>query len=150
MSAAALAGRPATRRAGGAAARYAKLGRLQHPHCPLRRRLAAGGGPSGQQPAATPALYLGAGFAAGGLGSVVGLGGGFVIVPILTGVAKFTQHQAHGTSLACVASTSVSGAATYWMDGEVNLAAAALMAAGASVTAGACGHMPPMRLIYVR
>jgi uncharacterized membrane protein YfcA len=86
-------------------------------------------------PVENSALYFGAGAGGGGLGSLVGLGGGFVIVPVLTGFAKFSQHQAHGTSLACVASCSIAGASAYGMDGALNLPAAAIMAAGASLTA---------------
>lgn len=37
------------------------------------------------------------GVAAGVFGSLVGMGGAFVMIPAMTGVLKFSQHQAHGT-----------------------------------------------------
>lgn len=37
------------------------------------------------------------GVAAGMFGSLVGMGGAFVMIPAMTGVLKFSQHQAHGT-----------------------------------------------------
>lgn len=46
---------------------------------------------------------------AGAFGSWVGLGGGFVSLPILTLVLRLTQHQAHGTSLCAVATTGFAG-----------------------------------------
>lgn len=36
------------------------------------------------------------GVGAGVFGSLVGLGGAFVMIPALTGVLKASQHQAHG------------------------------------------------------
>lgn len=48
---------------------------------------------------------FGIGFTMGASGGMVGIGGGVIAVPLLTGVLKFTQHQAHGTSLAAVSST---------------------------------------------
>ena len=38
------------------------------------------------------------GVAAGVFGSLVGMGGAFVMIPAMTGVLKFSQHQAHGPS----------------------------------------------------
>lgn len=36
------------------------------------------------------------GVVAGVFGSLVGMGGAFVLIPALTGLLKFSQHQAHG------------------------------------------------------
>ena len=47
---------------------------------------------------------------AGAFGSWVGLGGGFVSLPILTMALRLTQHQAHGTSLTAVTATGLAGA----------------------------------------
>ena len=55
------------------------------------------------------AAAAGIGACAGFAGSLVGLGGGFVAVPMMTNVLKLTQHQAHGTSLAVVAATGTAG-----------------------------------------
>lgn len=38
------------------------------------------------------------GVVAGVFGSLVGMGGAFVMIPAMTGVLKFSQHQAHGPS----------------------------------------------------
>ena len=82
------------------------------------------------------ALCLAAGAGAGFCGSLVGLGGGFVIIPALTGLVRFTQHQAHGTSLVAVVATSATAAATYMSEGAVDVPAAAAMAAAGMLTAG--------------
>ena len=41
-----------------------------------------------------------AGFAAGLAGGLFGVGGGLVLIPLMTAFFGLTQHQAHGTSLA--------------------------------------------------
>lgn len=53
------------------------------------------------------------GLAAGVAGGLLGVGGGLVLVPILTGRFKLTQHQAHGTSLAVVGATALSSLIVY-------------------------------------
>ena len=53
------------------------------------------------------------GFFAGALGSLVGLGGAFVIIPYLAGPLKLTQHLAHGTSMASVAAASFGACVNY-------------------------------------
>ena len=42
-------------------------------------------------------------------GSLVGLGGGFVLIPLLTKFGRFSQHMASGTSLAVVVATGLAG-----------------------------------------
>lgn len=69
------------------------------------------------------------GCGAGGLGSLVGMGGGFVMVPAMTAVLKLTQHQAHGTSLAAVTTCGMSGAFSYMQAGHVDWVAAASISA---------------------
>uniref|UniRef100_A0A7S1VQG5 Membrane transporter protein n=1 Tax=Grammatophora oceanica TaxID=210454 RepID=A0A7S1VQG5_9STRA len=56
---------------------------------------------------------FGIGTVAGTLGALAGMGGGFVMVPLMTGVLRITQHQAHGTSLFAVAATGIAGALGY-------------------------------------
>jgi uncharacterized protein len=57
---------------------------------------------------------------AGLLGSLAGMGGGFVMIPLMTSQYVFspqqplTQHQAHGTSLFAVAATGLAGAVSYY------------------------------------
>ena len=52
---------------------------------------------------------------AGMLGSLAGMGGGFVMIPMMTAYRglRLTQHQAHGTSLFAVGSTGLFGALAY-------------------------------------
>jgi hypothetical protein len=71
-----------------------------------------GGGDTGGSSTAVKHLPLKAfatGALAGAFGSWVGLGGGFVSLPILTMVLRLTQHQAHGTSLCAVTATGFAG-----------------------------------------
>lgn len=70
---------------------------------------------------------------AGTMGSLAGMGGGFVMIPLLTGVCKLSQHQAHGTSLAAVMATGIAGALSY--QDEVDYEAAAAIAMTAMITA---------------
>src|SRR5512143_535172 len=53
------------------------------------------------------------GFFAGGLGALLGIGGGLIIIPILTLYFGVPIHQAIGTSLVCVIATSSGAAARY-------------------------------------
>jgi uncharacterized membrane protein YfcA len=71
---------------------------------------------------------------AGVLGSLAGMGGGFVMIPLMTSsLLRLTQHQAHGTSLFAVAATGVAGALGY--SGQVDLEAATAVAVCGMVTA---------------
>ncbi len=63
----------------------------------------------------------GAAFAAGFLGSLTGLGGGVVIVPLLTIVFGADIHYAIGTSMVSVIATSSGAAAAYVKEGFTNL-----------------------------
>lgn len=53
------------------------------------------------------------GLATGAYGTLVGLGGGFVVVPLLLLVYHFTPQQAAGTSLALVFFNALSGTVAY-------------------------------------
>src|SRR5262249_59711865 len=68
-----------------------------------------------------------AGFLGGLAGGLFGVGGGIVLVPVLTGFFGLTQHQAHGTSLAAVGATAISGALVYALAGHVAWLPAAVM-----------------------
>jgi uncharacterized membrane protein YfcA len=76
-----------------------------------------------------------AGFAAGLAGGLFGVGGGIIMVPVLTAFFGLTQHQAHGTSLAAVAATAVAGIVVYGLAGHVEWLPAALMAVSGALTA---------------
>ena len=71
---------------------------------------------------AETAVLIGAGsFAAGFLGALTGLGGGIVIVPLLTVVFGVDVHYAVGVSLVSVVATSSGAAAAYVKEGYTNL-----------------------------
>lgn len=75
------------------------------------------------------------GLIAGIFGGLVGVGGGIIMIPLMVGIQKLTQHQAHGTSLVAIVFTGIAGAATYFMNGAVDFAASGLLAATAIITA---------------
>jgi uncharacterized protein len=75
------------------------------------------------------------GILGGFFGGLIGLGGGVVMIPLMTGVARLTQHQAHGTSLAAIIFTALMGSATYYYHNAVDWKAALMLAASATVTA---------------
>jgi uncharacterized membrane protein YfcA len=57
---------------------------------------------------------LAIGTLAGALGSLAGMGGGFVMIPLMTSrLLRLSQHQAHGTSLFAVGATGIAGAVSY-------------------------------------
>ncbi len=72
-----------------------------------------------------------AGFAASVFGSMVGLGGGFIVVPILRLFLNLPPAEAAGTSLALVITNSGSGALTYLLQRRVHLRTGWLLGAGA-------------------
>ncbi len=75
------------------------------------------------------------GLISGAFGGLVGLGGGVVMIPLMVRFFGFNQHQAHGTSLAALVFTGITGAVTYALKGNVDPMAAALLAATAMLTA---------------
>ncbi len=75
--------------------------------------------------------YLILGLLAGALSGLVGLGGGFIIVPALVFIFGFSQHQAQGTTLALlVPPIGILAAWTYYRQGFVDVKVAAFIAAG--------------------
>lgn len=76
------------------------------------------------------------GIFAGVLSGMFGIGGGIVIVPALVLLLHFTPQKATGTSLgALLLPVGFLGALTYWKRGDVDVKAAALIAAGLFVGA---------------
>lgn len=75
------------------------------------------------------------GLLAGILAGILGIGGGIVMVPLMVGFFRVTQHQAHGTSLAAMVFVGLIGAATYALQGSLDLLASVLLATTAIVTA---------------
>ena len=79
-----------------------------------------------------------AGFLAGLAGGLFGVGGGIMLVPMLTAYFALTQHQAHGTSLGAIGATAVAGLVVYGLAGNVAWLPAGLLAL-ASVPAANLG-----------
>ena len=71
-----------------------------------------------------------AALAASIIGSMVGLGGGFILVPLLRLFFGFGPAEAAGTSLVLVAANSGSGAFTYFLQKRVNVKLGLLFGAG--------------------
>lgn len=93
------------------------------------------------------------GFVSGAFGALFGVGGGIVIVPLLLLLLHFDQRRASATSLAAILVSSVAGAVTYALHGDVKPGAAALVGipAVAGVVAGTWlqQRIPRDRLTYL-
>ena len=74
---------------------------------------------------------VGVGAAAGFASGLLGIGGGLVMVPLLVGVASFSQHHAHATSLGAIVLIATGGAIVFGNAGEVDILAAAFLTVGA-------------------
>lgn len=77
------------------------------------------------------------GTVAGIFGSLAGMGGGFVMIPLMTSptILALSQHAAHGTSLFAVAATGIAGALGYGLHDVVDLDYAAALATCGMITA---------------
>ncbi len=87
--------------------------------------LEAGGTP-GMTPIGTALLGLGTGFMSG----LLGLAGGFVLVPLLRRFAGLGVKEAIGTSLVAVALFAIPGSLTHFMVGNVDIPLALALSAG--------------------
>mmetsp|Transcript_28996 Transcript_28996/g.78470 ORF Transcript_28996/g.78470 Transcript_28996/m.78470 type:complete len:306 (+) Transcript_28996:227-1144(+) len=115
---------------------------------PRKRWNSGGTPPSSNEPASdktmatvtTWAKSFAIGATAGTCGSLAGMGGGFLMIPMMTskGLMGLTQHQAHATSLFAVATTGMAGALSY--SGQVDYEVAAAIAACGMATAGMGAH----------
>lgn len=76
-----------------------------------------------------------AGAAAGFFGGLFGVGGGIVLVPLLTGPLRLTQHQAHGTSLAVILFTAFAAGLVYALHGNVAWVPGLIIGAASIATA---------------
>ncbi|HZO33845.1 MAG TPA: sulfite exporter TauE/SafE family protein [Gaiellaceae bacterium] len=83
--------------------------------------------------AADSVKLAGIGVAAGFMGALFGVGGGIVIVPLLVALVGFQPRRAAATSLAAILVSSIAGAATYALHGDVKPGAAALVGLPAMV-----------------
>lgn len=75
------------------------------------------------------------GTAAGLMSGLMGVGGGIVMIPLMTAFLGLSQHKAHGTSLAVIVFTAIAGALSYGWQGHTDLFIAAELAAGSIVGA---------------
>ncbi|MBX5436478.1 MAG: sulfite exporter TauE/SafE family protein [Alicyclobacillaceae bacterium] len=73
--------------------------------------------------------FAAVGFLAGGLGSLVGLGGGFIIVPFLTLAFLVPARFAAGTSTAVIAVNALASTIVYFRQRRIDLTSAAAFAA---------------------
>lgn len=76
-------------------------------------------------------VIVAAGILAGVLTGVFGVGGGFVIVPVLVLALGLPMAQAVGTSLLVIAANSASALGSYWLRGDIDFPLAIVLAAGA-------------------
>ncbi len=81
------------------------------------------------------AVGFASGVLGGTFGGLVGLGGGIIMIPLMTWLGALSQHKAHGTSLVAVVCTGAIGAATYSVHGAVDWRVSLILAASATVTA---------------
>lgn len=96
--------------------------------------------------------HLGLGFAAGFLGSILGLGGGVVVVPGLTLLFGLPLRAAVAASLVGIAATSVGSSAVYFDRGRVDLPLALRLEVAAvigAVGAGLAADLVPESVLYV-
>ena len=84
----------------------------------------------------TDAIAILVGGLAGVLAGMFGVGGGFLFVPLLLGLG-LEQHQATGTSLLAILPAVAAGAWQHSRHGDVRWRVAALIGAGAVVSAQA-------------
>jgi uncharacterized protein len=90
------------------------------------------------------------GLVAGILGGLVGVGGGVIMIPLMTEILRFRQQEAHGTSLVAVVFTAMAGSFIYYLHGSADIPASALLAAMALCTvrfgAKYCCFLPEWKL----
>lgn len=71
---------------------------------------------------------------AGGLFSgLTGVGGGAVMVPMLVGLLRLSQHRAHGTSLAIIIFVASAAAVPYALAGNIDWALVGMLSVGAAL-----------------
>jgi len=85
--------------------------------------------------------FVAIGLASGFMSGLFGVGGGTVIVPLLVGIALFSQKLASGTSGASIIITAAVGVISYALHGQVDWIAGILLAAGGIVGAQLGAHL---------
>ena len=79
------------------------------------------------------------------LAGFLGIGGGIILVPMMTGLLCLSQHRAHGTSLAVILPIAAVGAVVYATRGDIDWLLAATIGVG-SVAGAIIGARLMMRL----
>ena len=85
--------------------------------------------------------FVAIGLASGFMSGLFGVGGGTVIVPLLVGIALFSQKLASGTSGASIIITAAVGVISYALHDQVDWIAGILLAAGGIVGAQLGAHL---------
>ena len=75
------------------------------------------------------------GLLAGLASGLLGVGGGIVMVPLLTAFLGLSQHRAHATSLAAIVPIAAVGALTFALSDRIDVGLAALLALGSLIGA---------------
>lgn len=102
--------------------------------------------PAAHRPVVAAAAGLGGGFVSGLLGG----GGGSVMIPLMTGPLKMSQHIAHGTSLVVITSAAAVAAVAYGLHEPISMTLVASLGtgalAGAFIGARGAARVPAMQL----
>lgn len=91
-------------------------------------------------------MFAGIGLAAGVLGGLLGVGGGFLMVPLQVMLVGVKPLTANATSLAAIVPISIVGAAVYYVAGAGGHPAVDLRFAGVLVVGGVLGAYVGARL----
>ncbi|MFQ3550100.1 MAG: sulfite exporter TauE/SafE family protein [Armatimonadota bacterium] len=75
------------------------------------------------------------GLFAGAYSGLLGVGGGLIIVPALVILQNYSQHSAHGTSLAALFITAAAGFVSYAVYGNINYTLVILLSVGGVIGA---------------
>lgn len=81
------------------------------------------------------AIGAGLGFFGGVASGLLGIGGGVVIVPVMTLVLAMSMHNAVATSMLTMIVTSIAGVAQHFSLGNINVEVALLLAVGSVIGA---------------
>ncbi|HUC38462.1 MAG TPA: sulfite exporter TauE/SafE family protein, partial [Acidimicrobiales bacterium] len=102
-------------------------------------------------PAELTAVLFAVGVVAGGLGALLGLGGGFIVVPVLTLFFGMNIRLAIGTSIVAVIATSSGAAVAYVRDHMANMRVGMFLEMATStgaVTGAFLGSVLVPRVLY--
>ena len=94
--------------------------------------------------------YIVTGAIAGLVAGFLGVGGGIILVPMMVALLGFSQHKAHGTSLAVIIPIAIISAIVYALHGNMNWVLVAEIGsasvAGAIIGAKLMMRVPAYRL----